>query len=71
MKIKEIIRQYRRDFTAIYQCEHCGCEVESGGYDDTNFHQNVVPNMKCKRCGKIASPDTRRLAPKYRDDEVL
>lgn len=26
MKIKEIISQNRRDFTAIYQCEHCGHE---------------------------------------------
>ena len=48
MKIKEIISQSRRDFTAIYECEHCEHITDpSYGYDDANFHNNVIPVMKC------------------------
>jgi hypothetical protein len=52
MKIIKILSQHRRDFRAVYCCENCGQEVEERGYDDRNFHDNVVPNMKCKECGK-------------------
>ena len=65
MKIERIISQNRRDFNAIYKCEHCGCEEKSSGYDDNYFHQNVIPKMKCKTCGKTASEDYRPLATKY------
>ena len=54
MHIKRIIHQYRRDFTAVYQCEFCGHEEENYGYDDANFHNNVIPNMTCKDCGKVS-----------------
>jgi ribosomal protein L37AE/L43A len=52
MKIKEIVSQNRRDFQAIYACEGCGHEIKESGYDDRNFHDNVVPAMKCEKCGK-------------------
>jgi len=52
MRIKEITYQNRRDFKAIYECQHCGHEEEGWGYDDSNFHNNVIPNMICKECGK-------------------
>lgn len=68
MKIKQITTQHRRDFQAIYQCEGCSAEKRSHGYDDTNFHQNVIPNMKCDACSKSAKDlgvDVRPLAPKY------
>ncbi len=65
MRIKEIIEQSRRDFTALYECEHCGDEHEGPGYDDANFHQNVIPDMVCKACGKKASSNYRPLATKY------
>jgi len=68
MRIKEIISQNRRDFTAIYVCEHCEHEHTNYGYDDANFHQNVIPKMKCPACGKIASKTYRPLAPKYAAD---
>lgn len=67
MKIKEITSQHRRDFEAIYECEHCGATEEGAGYDDTNYHQNVVPKKKCKVCGKVAPETHRPLAPKYCD----
>lgn len=65
MKIKTIESQYRRDFYAIYECENCGHEERASGYDDSYFHQNVIPAMKCKKCGASASDDYRPLAPKY------
>lgn len=54
MKIKNIVSQSRRDFTAIYECEHCGAKFEGSGYDDDFFHQTVIPNMPCRVCGKKA-----------------
>jgi len=65
MKIKEIFWQYRRDFRAIYECEHCGDTYEAGGYDDANFHKNVIPSWHCRKCGKQSSENYRPLATKY------
>ena len=65
MKIKKIISQYRRDFRAIYQCEHCNEEHEDSGYDDAHFHNNVVPNMTCAKCGKKAKENYKPLSTKY------
>lgn len=56
MKIKKMVSQHRRDFQAIYMCEHCGDEHTGSGYDDANFHDNVIPSMDCKKCGE-KSPD--------------
>ena len=65
MKIKKITSQHRRDFTAVYECEHCGLEKVGSGYDDANYHNNVIPNMKCLVCGKSAGDDYRPLTTKY------
>jgi len=65
MKIQKITSQSRRDFHAIYECEHCGYTKEGSGYDDANFHQNVIPKMECDECGKTAPDDYRSLATKY------
>lgn len=71
MKIKQIISQSRRDFTAIYECEHCGHEHKGTGYDDSNFHQNVIPDMGCPKCGEKAPSDYRALTTKYPDGVQL
>jgi transcription elongation factor Elf1 len=71
MKIKKIISQHRRDFRAIYVCEHCGHEKEGYGYDDANFHNNVIPGMECEECGKKADSSYRALAPKHAPGEVV
>ena len=67
MKIKEILTQHRRDFEAIYICEHCQNERKGSGYDDANFHQNVIPNMECLECKKKAPKTYRALTTKYPD----
>lgn len=68
MKIKEILYQNRRDFRAIYICEGCKYEEYGKGYDDKNFHENVIPEMICDKCGqssKTLGVDYRPLTTKY------
>ncbi len=65
MRIKNIISQHRRDFRAVYVCEHCEHGAEGGGYDDANFHNNVIPTMVCRKCDKKGTDDYRPLASKY------
>lgn len=66
MRIKQINNQIRRDFWADYECEHCGhIEKNKTGYDDRNFHENVIPRMKCPKCGKVAPENYRPLTTKY------
>ena len=71
MKISKIISQSRRDFTALYECEHCNAKVEGYGYDDSNFHNNVIPNMKCSSCGEKSPSDYRGLSTKYPEGTQL
>ena len=72
MKIKKILSQSRRDFTAIYKCEHCGHEEEGGGYDDANYHRNVVPARKCGSCEKTADKENYRpMGTKYPENQVV
>lgn len=63
MHIKQKTSQHRRDFTAIYQCEHCDHEATGSGYDDLNFHQNAIPAMPCQKCGKTADELTPKTVP--------
>ncbi len=69
MKIKTILNQHRRDFRADYECEHCGAvEKNKRGYDDRNFHENVIPKMVCPKCNESANSlgtDYRPLTTKY------
>lgn len=71
MRIKTIKRQYRRDFVAIFECEHCGHETEGSGYDDSYYHNTVVPNMKCVQCGLTADSSYRPLSTRYGDDVII
>lgn len=48
-----MLSQHRRDFSATMECEFCKNTVENNsGYDDEYYHNNVIPNMKCKQCGE-------------------
>lgn len=45
----------RRDFRFDAECEGCGhVEKKISGYDDRNYYENVIPNMKCNKCGKTS-----------------
>lgn len=66
MKIKTMLSQHRRDFTAILVCEHCEAEQKlTDGYDDDFFHRNVIPRIKCKQCDKAAPDASEARTPKY------
>jgi len=65
VKIRNILSQSRRDFHAIYECESCGHTEKGYGYDDANFHQNVIPKMTCPVCNKEAPEEYRALTTKY------
>lgn len=74
MRIKQIIWQHRRDFEAVFICPFCGYEEKRKGYDDNNFHQNVIPNIKCNRCNKSeldGNENYRPLATKYEEYEEI
>lgn len=71
MRIKKITSQHRRDFYAIYVCEHCNKESKGSGYDDRYFHAEVIPAMKCKSCGLAAGDSYKPLATKYPDNAVI
>lgn len=70
MKIIKITSQNRRDFWADYECEHCKFTHNESGYDDSNFHDNCIPDMECPKCKKKAK-DYRPLKPKYNANEVI
>lgn len=72
MKIKKITSQYRRDFSAIMVCEHCGKEeINKFGYDDENYHNNVIPDMKCKSCGGKSPAGYIPAESKYAASDVV
>lgn len=55
----------------IYECEHCGHTEEKGGYDDTYFHQTVIPGMTCSDCGKKVGKDYKARVPKYPNRMII
>lgn len=66
MEIKQMVWQHRRDFSAIYECEHCSSEeLKEDCYDDKYYHENVIPAMKCKACGKSSGNDYVPKKTKY------
>ena len=71
MKIKKIISQNRRDFVAVYACEHCNHQIEGMGYDDEYFHRKVIPDMVCGSCGKKSPEDYRPLTTKYPSGKLV
>jgi C4-type Zn-finger protein len=53
MKILEITSLHRNDFDAVLECEHCGkTQTLKYGYNDANYHNNVLPAVVCLSCGK-------------------
>jgi hypothetical protein len=57
MRLVKILSQHQRDFKGEYQCENCNAFEDIRGYDDRYFHDNVIPKMKCDRCG-LSTLDT-------------
>ena len=54
MKLIKKIAQHRRDFQGEYKCEFCGHtqrDNNMSSYDDSFFHTEIIPNLKCLVCG--------------------
>ena len=76
MNIKKITWQYRRDFDAILECEGCmGTQKLELGYEDCNYHDNVIPALKCKHCGKsrndLGIVENTATPTKYAPHEIV
>lgn len=77
MKITKTYNWNRRDFSFDAKCEHCGNEEKhSGGYDDSNYYNNVVPNMKCSKCGESSNSKESNepksvVIPKYDPNAII
>ena len=53
MKVLKIYNQHRRDCWVDVECENCGHKKTiKTAYDDRNYWDNVIPNIKCPVCGK-------------------
>ena len=51
MKVLRKYNQHRRDCSIDLKCEGCGAErTNRSAYDDRNFWDNVVPDMRCDEC---------------------
>jgi uncharacterized Zn finger protein len=72
MKIIKILSQSRRDMRVDMQCESCNyIEERVYAYDDNNFHENVIPKIKCKNCGQTSPENYRPLKTKYKEFEQV
>ena len=62
MKLLQITDQSGRDVCYDTECEACGeKETHMGGYNDRNYWDNVLPEMKCHKCGKSTNDINPRI----------
>jgi hypothetical protein len=53
MKIINLKSSIGRDLYGTLQCEHCDSLQELvGGYDDSHWHDRVLPAFHCATCGR-------------------
>lgn len=77
MKIKKTYNWNRRDFYYDAECEHCGnISKNNSGYDDSNYYNNVVPDMKCGKCGESSNSKETEVPksivlPKYNPNQII
>lgn len=76
MKITKTFNWNRRDFSYDAKCEHCNHEQKNntGGYDDSFYYNNVIPDKKCSKCGestnsKESSEPKSIIIPKYNQND--
>lgn len=66
MKIDKIYSQHRRDIHALFKCQFCGSTFVGEGYDDTHYHEIVIPKMECPTCKKSVDKNKDELEEEYR-----
>jgi hypothetical protein len=56
MQLTRKFDQHRFDFSWDYECELCGhTGTNTSGYDDYNYHINVIPKILCPICNKSSN----------------
>lgn len=56
MKVTKRYNQHRRDLSIDMECEGCkATDTYQIAYDDRNFWDNVVPDFKCRSCGRSSN----------------
>ena len=69
MKVIKKYNQNRRDCWVDLECEKCGAKrTLTSAYDDRNYWDNVIPNLKCEKCGessKTLGVDIEFINTKY------
>lgn len=69
MKVLKRYNQHRRDLHIDLECENCGFKkTVKNAYDDSNYWENVVPNMVCESCTKTTKKlniDVTDIGTKY------
>ena len=64
MKVLKRYAQHRRDLSVDLECEGCGAtQAIPSAYDDRNYWDNVVPNLRCLGCGE--STKSLGLQPEF------
>ena len=68
MRIRTVLSGHRSDYVAEMECEHCNhIQRDIHGYNDWNYHNHVIPIMRCAACGKsrndLTSPEAKTVAP--------
>lgn len=75
MKVTKRYNQLRRDLSIDMECESCkSTDTYDGAYDDRNFWDNVVPEFKCRSCGKSTNDmglTHEKISTRYADHEVV
>jgi len=75
MKVIRKYNQFRRDLECDLECESCGNKKTlTSAYDDRNYWDNVVPNIKCENCGKSSNDlgaPKEYVPTRYADFEVI
>lgn len=60
MRIISLKGSMGRDLYGTLQCEHCDATDKlSGGYDDSHWHNRVLPAFHCRACGKNRAGELR------------
>jgi len=75
MRITKTYNWSRRDFCASMECESCKRTQENDScYDDENYYDNVVPNIKCKKCGESTNSlglEKQNISTRYNPNTIM
>ncbi len=74
MRVVKRYNQNRRDLTIDIQCESCQSKATISAYDDLNYWENVLPNIRCGHCGKTTygqGLEPEDTSTKYEPYEII